>query len=386
MHDDQVTHFPAIRLAEGPHADTPAELCCRKLKELSDRLDQCHALGKGQFVKWKSGLKNRKFPDYGEPAIVTVVLPCPSSTPARFRPQAPIFRSPCRSSSARIERTTSSNSAATVEDSSPSNPETRAARPVPQDDLRTDAIAAPLGAVPACVRKFERLLDLCSDHANGRSARLITLGDYVDRGPDSYGVVQLIRYHLAREYPVFKSVINLKGNHDDMMVQAVLGGELSAKQNWVSSDSGGDATVESYPNKKILSDDAKWLAALPTSYEDKLRYYVHAGIRPGVPLNVQNDADKLWIRDLFLQHKASHEKMSSTGRGREVRSDSETCSRKAGVGIVDDRVVSLARYPHLIDCGAGRLLQAHLRAPRRHEYSRETWQPGKRLGNACSVA
>lgn len=75
----------------------------------------------------------------------------------------------------------------------------------------------------------------------------------------------------------------------------------------MSSGNGGDATVESYPNREVLSDDAEWLAALPASYEDRLRYYVHAGIRPGLPLKEQNDADKLWIRDLFLQHKAPHE-------------------------------------------------------------------------------
>jgi serine/threonine protein phosphatase 1 len=137
-----------------------------------------------------------------------------------------------------------------------------------------------IGDIHGCYREFKQLLELCSDDADGKPARLITLGDYVDRGPDSFGVVQLIRHRLAGEYPVFRSIINLKGNHEDMMVQAVLGGELSDKQNWVSLNNGGDATVESYPNKNILLDDAKWLAALPTSCEDKLRYYVHAGIRP----------------------------------------------------------------------------------------------------------
>jgi serine/threonine protein phosphatase 1 len=165
-----------------------------------------------------------------------------------------------------------------------------------------------IGDIHGCYREFKQLLELCSDDAGGKPARLITLGDYVDRGPDSFGVVQLIRHRLAGEYPVFRSIINLKGNHEDMMVQAVLGGELSDKQNWVSSNNGGDATVESYPNKNILLDDAKWLAALPTSCEDKLRYYVHAGIRPRICLKEQNDADKLWIRDLFLKHKAPHEK------------------------------------------------------------------------------
>ena len=165
-----------------------------------------------------------------------------------------------------------------------------------------------IGDIHGCYREFKRLLDLCSDDADGKPARLITLGDYVDRGPDSFDVVQLIRHRLADEYPVFKSIINLKGNHEDMMVQAVLGGELRDKQDWVSSNNGGDATVERYPNKKALLDDAKWLAALPTSCEDKLRYYVHAGIRPGIRLKEQNDADKLWIRDLFLKHKAPYEK------------------------------------------------------------------------------
>ena len=163
-----------------------------------------------------------------------------------------------------------------------------------------------IGDVHGCYREFKRLLDLCSDDADGKPARLITLGDYVDRGPNSFGVVQLIRHRLAGEYPLFKSIINLKGNHEDMMVEAVLGGDLGAKQNWVSSNNGGDATIESYPNRKVLLDDAKWLAALPTSWEDKLRFYVHAGIRPGIRLKEQTDADKLWIRDLFL--KAPHEK------------------------------------------------------------------------------
>ena len=161
-----------------------------------------------------------------------------------------------------------------------------------------------IGDIHGCYREFKQLLDLCSDDADGKPARLITLGDYVDRGPNSFGVVQLIRHRLAGEYPVFKSIINLKGNHEDMMVQVVLGGELSDKQNWVSADNGGAATVESYPNREALLDDAKWLAALPTSWEDEPRYYVHAGIRLGIPLKEQNDADKLWIRDLFLKQKA----------------------------------------------------------------------------------
>ena len=120
--------------------------------------------------------------------------------------------------------------------------------------------------------------------------------------------MQLIRHRLASEYPIFKSIINLKGNHEAMMVQAALGGALRDKLIWVGPDNGGDATVESYPNNATMLDDAKWLAALPTSFEDTLRYYVHAGIRPDVRLSEQKDADKLWIRGLFLRHKTPYEK------------------------------------------------------------------------------
>ena len=45
------------------------------------------------------------------------------------------------------------------------------------------------------------------------------------------------------------------------------------------------------------------MRALPTSHEDELRYYVHAGIRPGVPLDQQTAETKLWIRDSFLRHR-----------------------------------------------------------------------------------
>ena len=165
-----------------------------------------------------------------------------------------------------------------------------------------------IGDIHGCRREFGRLLDLCSAHARGEPARLLTLGDYVDRGPDSFGVVQLLRRRLAAEYPVFASVVALKGNHEFMMAEAALGADCRAKEDWVSGDNGGSATVESYPDLETLRDDARWLGDLPTSFEDALRYYVHAGVRPGVPLKDQTDADRLWIRSAFLRHRARYEK------------------------------------------------------------------------------
>ena len=84
-------NFPAIRLADGPQADNPAETHKRMLSELAERLDQYNVFAKGQFVMWKPGLKNRKFPDYGEPSIVTAVLPTPHVRSERECRRKPLF-------------------------------------------------------------------------------------------------------------------------------------------------------------------------------------------------------------------------------------------------------------------------------------------------------
>jgi hypothetical protein len=95
MHNDRIDrNFPAIRLAEDQKIASPAELHQYKLKELAERLDQFHSFTKGKFVKWKPGLKNRKFPDYGEPAIVTAVLPSSIFDPGEVTACSPYFQEP----------------------------------------------------------------------------------------------------------------------------------------------------------------------------------------------------------------------------------------------------------------------------------------------------
>jgi len=87
-------NFPVLHLADGPGREEPAEARKRMLKQLADRLDEHHAFVKGQFVAWKPGLKNRKFPDYGEPAIVTAVLPAPVYDPDEASSASPYFQEP----------------------------------------------------------------------------------------------------------------------------------------------------------------------------------------------------------------------------------------------------------------------------------------------------
>jgi hypothetical protein len=68
---------PVIRLAATGGEGSPMEAMAAILKELAERLDVPNSFEKGQIVSWKPGLKNRMFPEYGEPAIVTSLLQTP---------------------------------------------------------------------------------------------------------------------------------------------------------------------------------------------------------------------------------------------------------------------------------------------------------------------
>ncbi|MCP5366276.1 MAG: serine/threonine protein phosphatase [Hyphomicrobiales bacterium] len=161
-----------------------------------------------------------------------------------------------------------------------------------------------------------RLLDLIvADAAGAPEARrvIVFLGDYVDRGPDVAGTVDLL---LQGPPPGFDYVL-LKGNHEDFLLRLLEGTRhLDA---WLMN--GGIQTLESYgldmtylpaaPQQATrLRQD--FLAALP---DDHLAFYrslgawhregdylfVHAGVRPGTRIEKQREEDLLWIRDRFLE-------------------------------------------------------------------------------------
>jgi len=87
-------NFPVLRVADESGTDDPAEVRKRMLKQLAERLDEHHAFAKGQFVAWKPGLKNKTSPDYGEPAIVTAVLPTPVFDQSEASSGSPYFQEP----------------------------------------------------------------------------------------------------------------------------------------------------------------------------------------------------------------------------------------------------------------------------------------------------
>lgn len=119
---------------------------------------------------------------------------------------------------------------------------------------------------------------------------VVCLGDYVDRGPDSRGVVEFLMQAERNG-----SLICLKGNHEEMMLQALTTGDMD---RWLAT--GGAATLASYGDDGVPEDHLAWLSDLPTISQWGGRIFVHAGLMPGVALEDQKDEWRLWIRDRFL--------------------------------------------------------------------------------------
>jgi serine/threonine protein phosphatase 1 len=149
------------------------------------------------------------------------------------------------------------------------------------------------------------------------AAPLVHVGDLVDRGPDSAGVVE----HLRAAAGTDPRMVVLKGNHD-----AMLAGFLAqrpgffSESRYLSGNVGGRATLASYGidtglSPRRLHDAAvgavpeahrAFLAALPLTHLAGECLFVHAGIRPGIPLEAQDEADLIWIRDDFLLDPRDH--------------------------------------------------------------------------------
>jgi serine/threonine protein phosphatase 1 len=167
---------------------------------------------------------------------------------------------------------------------------------------------------------LEQLTLLVHDDAYKRQARrnvVVYLGDYVDRGHGSRAVIdQLLRAPL----PSFEAV-HLKGNHEDFMLRFLE--DIAAAPAWLSF--GGMETLESYgvapphpdaPPTELLRaqeglrrnlprEHLNFLRRLRLSHEEGDYLFVHAGIKPGVPLAAQREEDMLWIREEFLLSQSS---------------------------------------------------------------------------------
>lgn len=160
----------------------------------------------------------------------------------------------------------------------------------------TDTIYA-IGDVHGQSGCMDTLRDLMiADAANRSGDKLaVFLGDYVDRGPDSYGVVDRL---MKGDYLPFPYVC-LKGNHEDMMVydlQNTTRGDM-----WIIN--GGAETLNSYERttgKMPPQDHIDWMNNLPTNHVVDHLVFVHAGIIRNRSMSEQTADTMLWIRSGFI--------------------------------------------------------------------------------------
>ncbi len=144
-----------------------------------------------------------------------------------------------------------------------------------------------IGDIHGCATAFDRLLE-----AAGPADRIITLGDYIDRGPESKGILD----RLIAMAPTGK-LIALRGNHDLMMVESAKTGNNGF---WLMH--GGKETLASYGT----NEKQNWVEAVPASHWDFLQHFlvnyhddkdffcVHARVEPGLALEDQPDSSLFW--------------------------------------------------------------------------------------------
>jgi len=153
-----------------------------------------------------------------------------------------------------------------------------------------------IGDIHGSLRKLRALISRCRQHAGGQPIVFVFLGDYIDRGPESAGVV---RHVIQLESQRRERVIALRGNHEAFALGVIDG--TTPAEHWLSQ--GGAATLRSYGIEtagELPREHVDWMRSLPLSYDDGRRFFVHAGINPDRPLDAQDDHDLLWIREPFL--------------------------------------------------------------------------------------
>lgn len=179
-----------------------------------------------------------------------------------------------------------------------------------------------IGDVHGYSEPLRRMHRMIEDDLKSRPAedwRIIHVGDYVDRGPDSKGVIDFLLARMAGD----ERILALRGNHDqgflDFLDEPDPGG--------IFVHNGGEETARSYGVPADFSDEAGFsqsarllTAAMPAVHRRFLNslvftysfgdyFFCHAGIMPGVPLRAQREDTLIWIREPFLNWGGLFEKV-----------------------------------------------------------------------------
>ena len=183
-------------------------------------------------------------------------------------------------------------------------------KPKLPDGVRIYAISDIHGCAHLLDAMF-KVIDADIAHSKPQRAIEVFLGDYIDRGPDSRATLDLLVERSHRRNTVF-----LKGNHEAFLDEVFR--DSSRIADWLRF--GGLQTLMSYGLSPSLNPDdeeqrallSELVVAMPPRHREFLRrlrltfscgdfFFVHAGVKPGIPLSEQRESDLLWIREEFLQ-------------------------------------------------------------------------------------
>lgn len=177
-----------------------------------------------------------------------------------------------------------------------------------------------IGDVHGRLDLLDQILEkIAADHRARKPARttIVFLGDLIDRGPQSAGVVERLRTYR----PSFAKTVFLMGNHEEVLLR-ILAGEIDILPDWLRF--GGAECARSYGvdpadlecrqpaaalkllRQAIPKEHVRFLSAFADTASFGGYLFVHAGIRPGVPLDRQAGKDLRWIRDPFLEDDSDH--------------------------------------------------------------------------------
>lgn len=138
---------------------------------------------------------------------------------------------------------------------------------------------------------FDGLMRLWDAIAPNDSDRIYCVGDLIDRGPRSAEVVEFVRQHVHG---------CVRGNHEQLMLDAFVNGgvNMATLQGWLYS--GGQATLSSYgADSDTLIDHRAWIASLPLYIDLGDVWLVHAGLNPKLSVEQQSSYELCWIRETF---------------------------------------------------------------------------------------
>lgn len=183
-----------------------------------------------------------------------------------------------------------------------------------------------IGDIHGRLDLMDELLEEIARDANGTPYQLVFLGDYVDRGKQSSGVIDRLMALQADPAWGENKPVALKGNHEQVMLDMI-----AEDFYWIDVKTwmkyGAPANIRSY-GIRVPRDEAKYpdmlkqfqeavasrghvayLQSLPLSYASDTHFFCHAGVDYDVPLDQQNEESLLWVRDHFLKSAKKAEKV-----------------------------------------------------------------------------